>query len=519
MNFIEEKINESGLNNLYFRFPPEPNGYLHLGHAKAICLNFGLAESYNAKCNLRFDDTNPSNDYEKYEASIINDVKWLGYNWDGEPKRASNYFNFIYECAIKLINKGLAYVDDSTSDEIASLKGTLERPGINSPYRNRTVDENLALFELMKLGKSSSVLRAKIDMSSPNMILRDPVIYRIVDSKLCPMYDFAHPISDYIECITHSLCTLEFEVHRPLYNWILNNLDLEGILPEQIEFARLNVEYMIMSKRHLKELVDNGTVTGWDDPRMPTLSGLRRRGYTAAAIKDFCNRVGYTKKDSIVSYKLLEECLRIDLNKTTDRLMTVLNAVRLTIRNWDKGTEFLTIENNPEDEMAGTREVSFSGNLWIDRDDFREVANNKYHRLKLGGEVRLKGAYIIKAVDVIKDATGNIVEIICEYDPNTKSGMAVDRKVKGTIHWVDRDNCLPVTIREYDKLFLDVDATELNPNSITLKRGYTETSSKLCEFEKPVQFMRMGYYTFDKDSTVNNMIFNKTVSLKDSFVE
>jgi glutaminyl-tRNA synthetase len=519
MNFIEEKINEGDLNNLTFRFPPEPNGYLHLGHAKAICLNFGLAESYNTKCNLRFDDTNPVNDYVKYESSIIDDIKWLGYNWEGEPKRASNYFSYIHESAIKLINKGLAYVDDSTSDEIANLKGTLERPGINSPYRNRTVSENLELFKAMERSEIKSVLRAKIDMASPNMILRDPVIYRIADGKLCPMYDFAHPLSDYIEGITHSLCTLEFEVHRPLYNWILENLDLSGRLPEQIEFARLNVEYMVMSKRYLKELVDNNTVTGWDDPRMPTISGLRRRGFTAAAIKDFCNRVGYTKKDSIISSKLLDECLRNDLNKNAFRLMTVLNAVRLTIRNWDKGTEYLTIENNPEDESAGTREVSFSGNLWIDRDDFREVANNKFHRLKLDGEVRLKGAYIIKAVDVVKDAIGNIIEIICDYDPNTKSGMPVDRKVKGTIHWVDRDNCLPVTIREYDKLFLDVEATEINPNSIELKRGYTEVASKNCEVEKPVQFMRMGYYTFDRDTTSNNIIFNKTVSLKDSFTE
>lgn len=520
MNFIEEKIKESGLNNLVFRFPPEPNGYLHLGHAKSICLNFGLAQyDYNAKCNLRFDDTNPMNDYEKYESAIENDIKWLGYNWDGAPKRASDYFDTIKDCAIKLIEKGLAYVDDSTSEELAALKGTHEKAGTNSPYRTRTVDENLRLFELMRTGNSTSVLRAKIDMANPNMILRDPVLYRIVNSKISPMYDFAHPISDYLECVTHSLCTLEFEVHRPLYNWVLENLDLEGILPEQIEFARLNVEYTIMSKRFLKELVDNGTVTGWDDPRMPTISGLRRRGYTAASIRDFCNVIGYTKKDSRISYKLLEECLRTDLNKNASRLMTVLDAVKLTIRNWNKDTEFLTIENNPEDEMAGEREVGFSGNLWIERDDFREVANNKYHRLKLGGEVRLKGAYVVKAVDVVKDSDGNVIEVICEYDPETKSGLGTNRKIKGTIHWVNRDHCLPVTVREYDKLFLDIEATELNPDTITVKNGYTETNSMACKIEEAVQFMRLGYYVLDKDSTSETLVFNKTVSLKDSFVE
>jgi len=533
MNFIEEKIIEKGnTDNFKLRFPPENNGYLHIGHAKSICLNFGLSEKYNRPCNLRFDDTNPSNESEEFTKAILNDIKWLGYT-PANIFHTSDYFNFIYDCAVLLIKKGLAYVDDSTSEEIAALKGTPTIPGKPSPYYSRTIDENLDLFERMKNGEfaeGSKILRAKIDMTSPNMILRDPVIYRIIDKthhhvgdawKIYPMYDFAHPLSDYIEGITDSLCTLEFEVHRPLYNWFLNNLDLTNLLPEETEFARLNIEYTVMSKRKLKRLVEENFVSGWDDPRMPTISGLRRRGYTPESIKEFCERIGVTRYNALISYNLLEECLRNDLNKRANRLMGVMDPICITITNWDKGTEMVEIENNPEDPAAGTRMVPFSGELWIEAEDFREDADNKFFRLKPGGEVRLKGAYVIKANEVIRDGT-KVVGIRCTYDPLTKSGMAIDRKIKGTIHWVSIEHGVDVEVREYDKLFSDPTPDKyeddfinyLNKDSLTFNnRAVFEPAVLECKPGVPVQMVRKGYYVKDIDS--NKVVFNKTVSLKE----
>ena len=407
MNFIEEKILKKGdLEKLKLRFPPEPNGHLHIGHAKSIHLNFELAKKYARPCNLRFDDTNPSAEDTVFVESIKNDIKWLNYNWDGDPKFTSDYFSTLYDYAVLLIKKGLAYVDNSTSERIALEKGTTTLPGVNSTYRGRTIEENLDLFEKMKNGEfveGSRILRAKIDMTSPNMILRDPVLYRIINKehhhvgaawKVYPMYDFAHPLSDYIEEISDSLCTLEFEVHRPLYNWILSSLDLTGTIPEETEFSRLNIDYTVMSKRLLKRLVDEGFVAGWDDPRMPTISGLRRRGYTPDSIKDFCEKIGCTKNNTLVSHSLLEECLRVDLNKKALRLMGVMDPIKLVITNWND-TEWFEIENNPEDEAAGKRLIPFTKEVWIEAEDFREVADNKFFRLKPDGEVRLKGAYVV----------------------------------------------------------------------------------------------------------------------------
>lgn len=540
MNFIEEKILEKGnLDKLKLRFPPEPNGAilndgrvvggLHLGHAKSICLNFGLAEKYNAPCVLRFDDTNPTTERKEFVDSMIEDIKWLGYT-PSEIRFTSDYFDFLYDCAITLIKKGLAYVDDSTSEEIALLKGTPTSPGKDSPYKSRSVEENLDLFNRMRLGEfseGSKILRANIDMSSPNMILRDPVLYRIINKshhntgdawKIYPMYDFAHPLSDYKEGITDSLCTLEFEVHRPLYMWVLENCDLTEDFPEETEFSRLNIDYTVMSKRKLKKLVEEGYVDGWDDPRLPTISGLRRRGYTPNSIKDFCERVGVTRKDSVVSHLLLEECLRVDLNKSARRLMGVMDPVKLVITNWDKGVEYVEVENNPEDLTDGTRMIPFSGELWIEAEDFREEANNKFHRLKLGGEVRLKGAYVVKATNVIKDGD-DIVEIHCEYDPMSKSGMTLDRKIKGTIHWVSIEHGVNIRVNEYDKLFTsespdkndDDFTTYLNPNSLIVNyRAIFEPS--VSDIKGAVQMMRKGYYILDKNGTIN-----KTVSLKESW--
>jgi len=529
MNFIEEKIVEKmNLDKLRLRFPPEPNGYLHIGHAKSIILNFGLAEKYGRPCNLRFDDTNPMSEDENYVKSIINDVRWLGFNPD-KIVNTSDYFDFLYECANTLIRKGLAYIDDSTSEEIASLKGTPTSVGKNSPYRDRSVEENLDLFNRMRLGEfeeGSKILRAKIDMASPNMILRDPVIYRIINTthhntgdtwKIYPMYDLAHPLSDYIEGITDSLCTLEFEVHRPLYMWILENCDLENDLPEETEFSRLNIDYTVMSKRKLKRLVDEGYVDGWDDPRLPTISGLKRRGYTPESIKDFCDRVGVTRKESIVSHLLLEECLRTDLNVRSNRMMGVMDPVKLVITNWDKGTEMVEVENNPGDEKAGKRMIPFSGEIWIEREDFREEANRKYHRLKLGGEVRLKGGYVVKANDVVKNGD-EIVEIHCTYDPMSKSGMTLDRKVKGTIHWVSVEHGVNMIVNEYDKLFInenpDKDGdfiTNINPDSLIVNdKAVFEPS--VVDMKGTVQMMRKGYYVLDKNGTIN-----KTVSLKEGW--
>ena len=536
MNFIEEKIIGKGnIEKITLRFPPEPNGYLHLGHAKSICLNFGLAKKYNRPCNLRFDDTNPVTEKTDYVESIKNDIEWLGFT-PSSVLYTSDYFSKLYEYANVLIRKGLAYVDDSTSEEIAELKGTPTSVGKDSPYKSRTIEENLDLFERMKNGEfkeGSKILRANIDMKSPNMILRDPVIYRIIEKphhrtgdtwKVYPMYDFAHPLSDYTEGITDSLCTLEFEVHRPLYMWVLENCDLELPLPEETEFARLNVDYTIMSKRKLKRLVEENFVAGWDDPRMPTISGLRRRGYTPKSIIDFCETIGVTRKESVVSHLLLEDCLRQNLNIVADRYMGVMEPVKLTITNWDKDKEWVKIENNPEDP-EDKREVEFTGNLWIESEDFSLNPDKKYNRLKLGGEVRLKGAYAVTATDYITNDNGDVIEIKCIYDPLSKSGMHLDRKIKGTIHWVSREYCENVEVREYSNLFEseDPDSLEeftdgLNKSSLVVNNcAVFEPAVVGCTISKPVQMIRKGYYILDKDSTEDRLIFNKTVSLKEGY--
>lgn len=535
MNFIEEKIIEKGNvgNKMKLRFPPEPNFGLHIGHAKSICLNFGLAEKYAGACNLRFDDTNPVAEKKEFVDSIIKDIEWLGF----KPTNilyTSEYFGFLYDCAVILIKKGLAYVDDSTSEELAELKGTPTVPGKPSWYKiSRTIADNLDLFERMKNGEfpeGSKVLRANIDMASPNMILRDPVMYRIINKshhhvgdawKIYPMYDFAHPLSDYIEGITDSLCTLEFEVHKPLYNWFLNNLDLTDELPEETEFSRLNIDYTVMSKRKLKRLVEEGFVSGWDDPRMPTLSGLRRRGYTPESIREFCERVGVTRHDSLISYNLLEECLRNDLNKKANRLMGVMDPIKVVITNWTGETEMIEVENNPEDNSAGTRTIPFTGEVWIEAEDFREEADNKFFRLKPGGEVRLKGAYVIKANEVIKNGD-NITEIRCTYDPLTKSGLPIERKIKGTIHWVSVEHGVNVEVREYGKLFYDATPDKyeddfinyLSKDSLIVNtKAVFEPSVLFCVPGTPVQMVRKGYYVRDIES--DNIVFNKTVSLKE----
>lgn len=533
MNFIEEKILDKGnLDKLTLRFPPEPNGYLHIGHAKSIILNFGLAEKYNRPCNLRFDDTNPTTEDTHFVESIIKDIEWLGYK-PANIFYTSDYFEFIYNCAVTLIKKGLAYVDDSTSEEIANLKGTPTVPGKDSPYKSRSIEENLDLFNRMRLGEfseGSKILRANIDMSSSNMILRDPVLYRIISKphhrtgdnwKIYPMYDFAHPLSDYKEGITDSLCTLEFEVHRPLYMWVLENCDLENPLPEETEFARLNIDYTVMSKRKLKRLVEESYVDGWDDPRMPTISGLRRRGFTPESIKDFCDRISVTRKDGVVSYSLLEECLRTDLNKRSRRLMGVMDPVKLVVTNLTN-EGFCEIDNNPEDENSGKRKVSYCNEFWIERDDFREEADKKYHRLKLGGEVRLKGLFIVKANEVIKDDNGDIIEIRCTYDNDAWSG-STEKKVKGTIHWVSVKDGVNMRVNEYERLFIDAtpDRTNedftsfINPNSLSINNKAVFESNVLdCKEEEPVQMMRKGYYVLDKDGKS----WNKTVSLKEGWV-
>jgi glutaminyl-tRNA synthetase len=537
MNFIEEKILDKGnLDRLTLRFPPEPNGHLHAGHAKSIILNFGLAEKYNRPCNLRFDDTNPITEDKHYVESIIEDIKWLGYN-PSNIFYTSDYFDFLYSCAIILIKKGLAYVDDSTSEEIANLKGTPTIPGKDSPYKSRTIEENLDLFNRMRLGEfveGSKILRANIDMTSPNMILRDPVLYRIISTphhrtgdtwKIYPMYDFAHPLSDYKEGITDSLCTLEFEVHRPLYMWVLENCDLENPLPEETEFARLNLDYTVMSKRKLKRLVEEGFVDGWNDPRMPTISGLRRRGFTPESIKEFCDRISVTRKESVVSYLLLEECLRVDLNKRSNRLMGVMKPIKLTIINWDNGTEWVEVENNSEDSNAGTRMVPFGGKLWIESEDFCINPDKKYNRLKPDGEVRLKGGYVVKATDYIIDESGNVIEVKCTYDPLSKSGMTLDRKIKGTIHWVSAEHGINVEVRDYDRLFTESNPDDLgdftsclNKESLIInKDAIFEPSVINCNVGNPVQMMRKGYYVLDSDSTPDELVFNKTVSLKESY--
>jgi len=546
LNFIEHIIEEdlrSGLSPdvLRFRFPPEPNGHLHIGHVKAICLNFNLGHRYNAPVNLRFDDTNPAKEEAQYVEAIKNDIQWLGFRWDKECY-ASDYFSQLYEWAKLLINKGLAYVDSQSSEQISEQKGTPNAPGTNSPYRSRSIEENLKLFEEMKEGKhqeGAHVLRAKIDMAAPNMLLRDPVMYRILfqphhrtgnDWCIYPMYDWTHGESDYIEQISHSLCSLEFKPHRDLYDWFLDALSpLKGTRPKQREFARLNLSYTVMSKRKLKALIDQGHVAGWDDPRMPTISGLRKRGYTPEALQNFVNTAGVAKRDNIIDVSLLEFCAREHLNKIAPRVMAVLNPVKLTIQNYPSGqTEWLNAENNPENEEAGEREIPFSGNLYIEREDFKEEANRKFFRLSLGKEVRLKNAYIIKGEEVIKDNQGNITEIICSYDPLSKSGSGTEesqRKVKGTLHWVSAEHALPIKVNLYDRLFSveepdkdkESDPEEfINPHSLERVNGHIEPTVSNASKGEKFQFQRLGYFVLDENKD-GNLVFNKTVGLRDTW--
>ena len=540
-NFITQIIDEdlaSGKHkSVHTRFPPEPNGYLHIGHAKSICLNFGLAKEYNGLCNLRFDDTNPVKEDVEYVDSIKADVEWLGFKWEGEPRYASDYFDALYDYAIELIKKGLAYVDELSPDEMREYRGTLTEPGKNSPYRDRSVEENLALFERMKNGEFAEgtlSLRAKIDMASPFMVMRDPVIYRIkfashhqTGDKWCiyPMYDFTHCISDAIERITHSLCTLEFQDNRRLYDWVLENISIERPLPHQYEFSRLNLEGTLTSKRKLLKLVNEGIVDGWNDPRMPTISGLRRRGYTPASLREFCRRIGVTKQDNVVEYSALESCIRDDLNQNASRAMAVIDPVRVVIENFE-GEEMLTAPNHPNRPELGERQLSFTKELYIDRADFREEANKQYKRLVLGKEVRLRNAYVIKAERVEKDANGEITTIFCTYDPETLGKNPADgRKVKGVIHWVSAVHNHPAEFRLYERLFTvpNPGAAEeiesvLNPTSLVVKHGFVEQSLGNAEAEKGYQFEREGYFCADnKDSRAEHLVFNLTVSLKEGF--
>ena len=540
-NFITQIIDEdlaSGKHQrVHTRFPPEPNGYLHIGHAKSICLNFGLAKEYNGLCNLRFDDTNPVKEDVEYVDSIKADVEWLGFKWEGEPRYASDYFDALYGYAIELIKKGLAYVDELSPEEMREYRGTLTEPGKNSPYRDRSVEENLALFERMKNGEFAEgtlSLRAKIDMASPFMVMRDPVIYRIkfathhqTGDKWCiyPMYDFTHCISDAIERITHSLCTLEFQDNRRLYDWVLENISIERPLPHQYEFSRLNLEGTLTSKRKLLKLVNEGIVDGWNDPRMPTISGLRRRGYTPASLREFCRRIGVTKQDNVVEYSALESCIRDDLNQNAPRAMAVIDPVRVVIENFE-GEEMLTAPNHPNRPELGERQLPFTKEIYIDRADFREEANKQYKRLVLGKEVRLRNAYVIKAERVEKDANGEITTIFCTYDPETLGKNPADgRKVKGVIHWVSATHNHPAEFRLYERLFTvpNPGAEEniesvLNPTSLVVKHGFVEQSLSNAEAEKGYQFEREGYFCADsKDSHPEHLVFNLTVSLKEGF--
>ena len=540
-NFITQIIDEdlaSGKHQrVHTRFPPEPNGYLHIGHAKSICLNFGLAKEYNGLCNLRFDDTNPVKEDVEYVDSIKADVEWLGFKWEGEPRYASDYFDALYGYAIELIKKGLAYVDELSPDEMREYRGTLTEPGKNSPYRDRSVEENLALFEKMKNGEFAEgtlSLRAKIDMASPFMVMRDPVIYRIkfashhqTGDKWCiyPMYDFTHCISDAIERITHSLCTLEFQDNRRLYDWVLENISIERPLPHQYEFSRLNLEGTLTSKRKLLKLVNEGIVDGWNDPRMPTISGLRRRGYTPASLREFCRRIGVTKQDNVVEYSALESCIRDDLNQNAPRAMAVIDPVRVVIENFE-GEEMLTAPNHPNRPELGERQLPFTKEIYIDRADFREEANKQYKRLVLGKEVRLRNAYVIKAERVEKDANGEITTIFCTYDPETLGKNPADgRKVKGVIHWVSATHNHPAEFRLYERLFTvpNPGAEEniesvLNPTSLVVKHGFVEQNLGNAEAEKGYQFEREGYFCADsKDSHPEHLVFNLTVSLKEGF--
>ena len=540
-NFITQIIDEdlaSGKHQrVHTRFPPEPNGYLHIGHAKSICLNFGLAKEYNGLCNLRFDDTNPVKEDVEYVDSIKADVEWLGFKWEGEPRYASDYFDALYGYAIELIKKGLAYVDELSPEEMREYRGTLTEPGKNSPYRDRSVEENLALFERMKNGEFAEgtlSLRAKIDMASPFMVMRDPVLYRIkfashhqTGDKWCiyPMYDFTHCISDALERITHSLCTLEFQDNRRLYDWVLENISIERPLPHQYEFSRLNLEGTLTSKRKLLKLVNDEIVDGWNDPRMPTISGLRRRGYTPASIREFCRRIGVTKQDNVVEYSALEACIRDDLNQNAPRAMAVIDPVRVVIENFE-GEEMLTAPNHPNRPELGERQLPFTKEIYIDRADFREEANKQYKRLVLGKEVRLRNAYVIKAERVEKDANGEITTIFCTYDPETLGKNPADgRKVKGVIHWVSATQNHPAEFRLYERLFTvpNPGAEEniesvLNPTSLVVKHGFVEQSLGNAEAEKGYQFEREGYFCADsKDSHPEHLVFNLTVSLKEGF--
>ncbi|MCK4663862.1 MAG: glutamine--tRNA ligase/YqeY domain fusion protein [Bacteroidales bacterium] len=549
LNFIENIIENDIKNNknngtVYTRFPPEPNGYLHIGHAKSICLNFGLAKKYNGLCNLRFDDTNPIKEEIEYVDSIKEDVKWLGFNWHDEPKYASDYFDQLYEWAIKLINNGNAYIDEQSSEIISEQKRTPTQPGIESPYRNRSVEENLELFQKMKNGEfkeGEKVLRAKIDMASPNMHMRDPVIYRVMHkehhrtgNKWCiyPMYDFAHGQSDYLEGITHSICTLEFEVHRPLYDWFIEHLIETEYRPRQIEFARLNLTYTVMSKRKLLELVEDKLVKGWNDPRMPSVSGLRRRGYTPESIRNFSERIGIAKRNNIIDVALLEFSLREDLNKKASRVMGVLDPLKIIITNYpDDNTEELDAVNNPEDESMGKRKVPFSKVIYIERNDFMEDAPKKFFRLAPGREVRLRYAYFIKCEKVIKNnETGEIIELHCTYDPASKGGKSPDgRKVKGTLHWVSAKQAIKSEIRLYDRLFIKENPDEveegkdfksnLNPDSLKTVTGYLEPSLINCKAGDKFQFERLGYFCVDPDSSINKLVFNRTVPLRDTWAK
>ena len=545
-NFIQNEINDDLKNGRYSegihtRFPPEPNGYLHIGHAKSICLNFGLAQQYGGMCNLRFDDTNPVKEDVEYVDSIQADVKWLGFSWDKRMYYASDYFEKLYEFAVQLIKNGKAYVDDSNAEEIRAMRGTLTEAGKESPYRNRSVEENLALFEAMKQGEfadGEKVLRAKIDMASPNINMRDPVIYRIAHAThhrtgdawcIYPMYDFAHPLSDVIEGITHSICTLEFEDHRPLYDWCLESLGFDvNTRPRQIEFARLNLTNTVTSKRKLRQLVEEGYVAGWDDPRMPTISGLRRRGYTPAALRNFCSEVGVAKANSLVDVAMLEHCIRDDLNNNADRIMAVLHPLKVVITNYPEGKkEYMLAENHPT--KGGHRYMPFSRELYIEQEDFMEDAPKKFFRLKPEGEVRLKHGYIIKCEEVIKDAEGKVVELHCTYDPDSKTGGATaNRKVKGTIHWVSAADALEAEVRLYDYLIETDEKGEVpadflnavNKNSLeVLQHVMVEPSAALTAEGTHYQFLRQGYYVVDKDSTPDHLVFNRVVGLKDSWAK
>jgi len=536
-NIVVEDLESGNYKQIVTRFPPEPNGYLHIGHAKSIVLNFELADEFKGKTNLRFDDTNPLKEDTEYVESIKEDVKWLGYDWDNLCF-ASNYFSEMYECAVLLIKKGLAYVDDLSAEQIREYRGTLTAPGKESPYRNRTVEENLELFEQMKQGKfkdGEKVVRAKIDMASPNINMRDPVIYRIsyathhnTGNEWCvyPLYAFAHPLEDAIEGVTHSICTLEFEDQRPFYNWVVEQCEMES-KPKQIEFARLNLTNTVMSKRKLKQLVDEGFVDGWDDPRMPTISGLRRKGYTPEAIRTFCREIGVAKSNSLVDAQMLEHFIREDLKLKAPRTMGVIQPLKLVITNYPEGqVEMLEAEINPENPEMGTRQIPFSREIYIEQDDFMEEPPKGYHRLYPGNEVRLKHAYFVKCNEVIKDESGQVIEIHCTYDPETKSGSGfTGRKVKGTIHWVEATQAIPAEFRLYEPLILDDDQDEeksflenINEHSMEILQGFVEPNMRTAKPQDKYQFFRHGYFNVDpKHTTEENLVFNRIVSLKSSF--